>query len=293
MTGYGRGVADRDGRRAVVEIRSVNHRFLDLKIRGASLEPALEEHIKAAVRGVCARGSVAVSVRVEHRGAGTSLTIDLDTAVRMHAELSRLAERLGLHQSVTLDLVCQQPGVLVPVDEEVDSTVIFECVQTAAALALDTLTRMRETEGALLRADISERLGKIGATAEHIAAQAECAPGDVHQRLCERVDRLLEGRGTELSAERLAQEVALIADRVDVTEELVRLRGHIEHLERLMDESAAKGSAVGRRLDFLVQEMGREINTIGSKAQSAAIAHAVIEAKAELEKIREQVQNIE
>jgi uncharacterized protein (TIGR00255 family) len=293
MTGYGRGVADHDGRRAVVEIRSVNHRFLDLKIRGSSLEPALEELIKAGVREVCTRGSVTVSVRIERRGGGAPMTIDTDAAVRMHAELTRLAERLGLSQPVTLELLCQQPGVLVAVDEEADSARIAECVKAAVAAALETLMRMRETEGALLCSDISERLGRIGAITELIAAEAKDASGDLHQRLGERVDRLLEGRGAELTADRLAQEVALIADRVDVTEELVRLRGHVEHLRALMDESSSKKSAVGRRLDFLVQEMGREINTIGSKAQSSAIAHAVIEAKSELEKIREQVQNIE
>ena len=295
MTGYGRGRADHDGRRAVVEMRSVNHRFLDVKIRGSSVDPAIAEQLTKAVRDACQRGVVTVSIRLQMSGAQAVRRVDLEAARKVHAELTQLAHVLESSAPVSLALVCQQPGVLVAVesDDETETAADAACVAEAAKEALDGLLRMRAAEGQALAREVENRLQRVRAIVERIAAEAAGQPDAAHQRLSARVGRLLETRGAELDAERLAQEVALLADRVDITEELVRLRSHLDHVATMVKDARDKGQPVGRRLEFLGQEMGREVNTIGSKSQSATIAREVVEAKAELEKIREQVQNIE
>jgi uncharacterized protein (TIGR00255 family) len=291
MTGYGRGMAEREGRQAMVEIRSVNHRFLDLKLRGAPLSPPVEEQVSAAVRAACVRGAITVVVRLDSQGAVAR--VDQAAAARVHAELTELSRALGLDQPVTLELLCAQPGVLVSREDEADSAMVAACVRQAVDQALSSLIRMREAEGKALAQDLDLRLGRLADLVEHIAALAQAAPEQARRRLEDHLGRLLQKSQISVEGQRLAQEVALLAERLDVTEELVRLRSHIQHVQALMAEAFATRTAVGRRLDFLVQELGREVNTVGSKSQSAEIARTVIEAKAELEKIREQVQNIE
>ncbi|MEM9490363.1 MAG: YicC/YloC family endoribonuclease, partial [Myxococcota bacterium] len=137
MTGYGRGVADVDGRRAVVELRSVNHRFLDVKLRGSALEPSVEDQVTAQVRSQCERGAVTATIRVEERGALAALRVDMDAARRVHAELAELAGELGCPQPIRLGLVCAQPGVMVPVDSESSAPAVWRCVSAALGPALD------------------------------------------------------------------------------------------------------------------------------------------------------------
>jgi uncharacterized protein (TIGR00255 family) len=288
MTGYGRGVAEQDGRRATVEIRSVNHRFLDLKLRGMPAPPALEEQIAARVRAAIERGAVTVSVHVAAPAAGhpgeAIARIDPAAAQRAHDMLAELAARLGL-AGPDLALVLAQPGVVVSTEaagDEPDPRVV-----AALDAALAQLDRMRSTEGQALAAELAARLGELTALRASIAGLAAAVPAQLARRLTERVRRLLED--AELDPGRIAQEVAVLADRADVTEELVRLASHIDQARALL----AGPGAVGRRLDFLVQEIGRELNTIGSKSTSAEITSAVVDAKAVLEKIREQAQNVE
>jgi uncharacterized protein (TIGR00255 family) len=219
--------------------------------------------------------------------------VDHAAAARVHAELTELSRALGLTQPVTLELICAQPGVMAIQESEDDSAVVAACVRQAVDQALSSLIRMREAEGKALALDLEARLSRLADLVEHIAALAQAAPEQARRRLDEHLTRLLQKSQIAVDGQRLAQEVALLAERLDVTEELVRLRSHIQHVHALMAEVSATGAAVGRRLDFLIQELGREINTVGSKSQSAEIARAVISAKAELEKIREQVQNIE
>lgn len=290
MTGYGRGAVESRGTRAAVEIRAVNHRFLDIKLRGLPLAPELEEAVNAAVRKRLERGAVNVMVRVDQHSESTAPRIDYEAARRVHAELSALREELGIDGPVTLALVCSQPGVLVSRADESAGEHTSACVLDALAQALDALVRMRETEGAALARDLGGRLGRLSELAEEIAGHAQVAPAEARQRLDERLSRLMESTGIAIQPERLAQEVAILADRLDVTEELVRLRSHLEHAGGMC---AGAAGGVGRRLDFLVQEMGRELNTIASKSHALPIARAVVEAKAELERVREQVQNIE
>jgi uncharacterized protein (TIGR00255 family) len=293
MTGYGRGVAEQDGRRATVEVRAVNHRFLDLKLRGMALPPALEEQIAARVRASVERGAVTVSVHVaapqgEAASRGDSprfaSLIDPAAARRAYDQLAELAAHLGI-AGPDLALVLAQPGVVIsaePASDESDQRVVI-----ALDAALAQLDGMRSAEGQALAAELRARLDELAALRASIAELAAAVPGQLARRLAERVRRLLED--AELDPGRLAQEAAVLADRADVTEELVRLASHLEQARALL---AAPGT-VGRRLDFLVQEIGRELNTIGSKSTSAEISSAIVDAKAVLEKVREQAQNVE
>ncbi len=287
MTGYGHGAASRGEVHATVDVRSVNHRFLDLKLRGGQLPAAVEDAIAARVRAAIERGSVAVAVHLRG-GAPGGARIDGDAAVRAHRTLAELAARLAV-PGPDLALVLAQPGV-VTVEEALD-----DGSAAAALAALDAalvqLDAMRATEGAALAAEIARRLDELVALRAQIAGQAAGVPQQIARRLTERVRRLVDdaGAGGAVDPGRLAQEIAVLAERADITEELVRLTSHFDQARALLGATGA----VGRRLDFLVQEIGRELNTIGAKAPAAEISTAIVDAKAALEKIREQVQNIE
>ena len=290
MTGYGRGVAEREGRRAEVEIRSVNHRFMDVKLRGAPLDAQVEERVSSRIRERVTRGSITVAIRLEGGTAAGAIRVDLEAARRIHGQLVDLATSLAMSPQVSLDLLCAQPGVIVPIESDRSSDAVAECACEAVDRALDDLIAMRDAEGDSLARDLVARMEHLGSLTAELGRHVALAPPEAEKRLRDRLGRLLSQNKVAVDEARLAQEVAILADRMDVTEELVRIRSHIGQLSELM---AQRASAVGRRLDFLVQELGREYNTVASKSQSADIARLVVEAKAELEKVREQVQNIE
>jgi uncharacterized protein (TIGR00255 family) len=289
MTGYGRGAAERSGRRATVEIRSVNHRFLDIKLRGAALDPAVEEQLSARLRESLERGAVTVAVHVERRGPAAAVRIDPDAARTAHAALAALATQLGTAPP-TLDLVVAQPGVVVAVDDS-DDAGTGEAILAAADDALAGLVSMRRLEGSALARDMTERLDALSALLGELAGLAAAAPEEARRRLSERLGKLLESDAVDPA--RLAQEVAVLADKLDISEEIVRARSHVEQLRGLVQGPGGKAKAVGRRLDFLVQELGRELNTMGAKSSSIELVRRVVAGKAELEKVREQVQNVE
>lgn len=290
MTGYGRGTAESGAHRVVAEMRSVNHRYLDFKIRGASLGPAIEDRVARVVKKRLARGSVVLSLKVRSQSSAASVRVDLAAARRVLAELRQL-EQLGVPGTIDAALLCQQPGVLThDADADTDESALAECVDRATESCVEALIAMRLSEGQVLRADIESRLDTLVELSESIEELARNAPDDAQKRLQDRLGKLLGNAGVEVEPERLAHEVAVLADRLDVTEELVRIRSHVAQARELL---ASDGEAIGRRLDFMVQELGRELNTVGSKSQSAEIAASVVAAKAELERIREQVQNVE
>jgi uncharacterized protein (TIGR00255 family) len=290
MTGFGRSVVDGDRAtqaRWVVEVRSVNHRGFDLKIRSPDVDPGIEADIARAVRAVVERGTVTVAVREEH-----TLPAGLD--------LGRIRELLS-----TLEKIRVEAGVAAPVDlgtvaaflacdpNAGSSSGAHRADETAAAIragvatALEELVATREREGAALATDLSARLERVGQVVASIDEAARDVPARFARRLKERLVSLHDAPGFD--AGRVAQEIALLAERLDVSEEVVRLRAHLEQLGLLARSTAS----VGRKLDFVLQEAAREVNTIGSKAQDAAIGALVIDCKAELEKIREQAQNVE
>ncbi|MEO7735822.1 MAG: YicC/YloC family endoribonuclease [Kofleriaceae bacterium] len=288
MTGFGRGIAEQAGLRATVDIRSVNHRFLDLKLRGAAIAPALEEAMTARVRAALERGSVAVAInvtRISRDGAAPGQAIDPVAAAAAHAQLAALAAQLGL-PGPDLALVLAQPGVISTAERTEEDPPVLPALDAA----LVQLDRMRTTEGAALAIDLTARFDELTALRTQIATLAAAVPHQLTKRLQERISRLLDGHETtNVDPARLAQEVALLADRSDVTEELVRLASHLDQARSLITGTAS----AGRRLDFLVQEIGRELNTIGAKSTTAEITTAIVGAKATLEKVREQTQNVE
>jgi uncharacterized protein (TIGR00255 family) len=292
MTGFGRGTAEHQGARVTVDIRAVNHRYLDLKLRGP-LSPALEDSITSRVRSTVERGSVSVVVHVVGN-AGGSTRFDTAAASAAHIALSELARNLGLAPP-DLALVLQQPGVVVTVDEQ--PTDHDPAILEAVDAALAQLSGMRDGEGQALARELTLRVDELAALRQSIEKLAADVPERMKKRLHERLRRLLQDEAADKSTDaagwldpaRLAQEVAVLADRSDVTEELVRLASHLEQARVLINGKAASG----RRLEFLVQEIGRELNTIGSKSSVTEISTAIVEAKAVLEKVREQVQNVE
>lgn len=286
MTGYGRGVVERGDARATVDVRAVNHRFLDIKLRGAGLPAALEDALAGRVRAAIERGAVAISVQLARGAAPTGLRIDGDAAERVHRHLAALAARLGI-AGPDLALVLAQPGVITSDDRLDDDASTTGAALAALAAALDQLNDMRAAEGAALAAELHARLDELVALRGQIAGLAAGVPHQLARRLSERVKRLSDEVAVDPA--RLAQEIAIYADRSDVTEELVRLASHLDQARALVNANGA----VGRRLDFLVQELGRELNTIGAKSTTAELTTAVVAAKANLEKLREQVQNVE
>jgi uncharacterized protein (TIGR00255 family) len=279
MTGHGRGTAEGDGRRVTVEVRAVNHRFLDVKLR-ATLDPDTERRASETIRRRVERGALTVALR-EEGPAARAVRVDLGFAMNVHAALVELGEKIGHQGPVPLELVAAQPGVIGQ-GEPIEGDALFLAALDAALAAL---IDMRRAEGEILARDLQTRLDRLEALAGEITQFADVAPSLYSQRLRERLERL----AADLPPERVAAEAAALADRIDVTEELVRLRAHVAQARALV----ASDASAGRKLDFLVQEMGREVNTVGSKSQSLDISRRVVEAKAELERIREQVQNVE
>jgi uncharacterized protein (TIGR00255 family) len=288
MTGYGRGstAVDRgsSGTRLTVEIRSTNHRGFDAKIRSDEPDAYCDAEITRALRAVVERGAVTVGIHGE-RPAGGGL--DLDRIRDTHTVLERIRREAGLEAPVDLATV----GAFLSVADRGRSALhgeeMWRVLRPAFEAALSELLATRAREGTALRIDLLSRLSQVRTITEAIESAVKPIPARFAHRLEERLAALHGAPGFDPG--RVAQEVALMAERLDVSEELVRLRVHLDHFRDLLEADAS----VGRKLDFVIQEMGREINTIGSKAQDATVASQVIDGKAELEKIREQAQNIE
>ncbi len=289
MTGYGRKEASGEAGHFTIEIRSVNNRYIDVQVkvpRGLSL---LELRVKKAVQERCSRGRFDVMVtRSNDREKATRLVVDDVLAAQYVGILRDLKTRYGLAGEVDLSLVAGIQNIITMTEVSEDLEAIGVLLAGGLAAALDELDRMRQDEGAALVRDITGRINAIEAMVRAIAAQSPLTVEKARKRMADTLAKLLQ---EQLDPVRLAQEIAILAERTDVTEELTRLDSHLAQFRAMLTDT--KEEAVGRKLDFLLQEMGREVNTIASKCQDAAIALDVVQSKAELEKIREQVQNIE
>ncbi|HTJ47769.1 MAG TPA: YicC/YloC family endoribonuclease [Kofleriaceae bacterium] len=291
MTGYGRGAAERGGRRATVEIRAVNHRFLDVKLRGAQVDGATEEQLVGKIREALDRGAITATIHLERRGPA-AVRYDADAARAAHAALAALAQQLGTAPP-DLALVVAQPGVVVTASDD-DDGAVTEAVVAAADDALAGLLAMRAAEGDALAKDLEARLANLAGHVDGIKTRSATQAPEARRRLDERLKKLLDASGTiELDPGRVAQEIAILADKLDITEELVRTHSHLSQMRALINAAHKDKSGIGRRLDFLVQELGRELNTMGAKSAAPEIIDLVVRSKAELEKVREQVQNVE
>lgn len=288
MTGFGRKEAPWQDGSVTVEIRSVNHRFLEVACRLPRALTTLEDVFKKAVQQRCSRGRIDMSVTIQG-GKGRAGTVNLDHALakQYHQALRVLKNTLKLTGSIDVALIAGLRDVVSVSDQPPDDPKLAKLVQQLATEALDDLQAMRKKEGIALAKDMK---GRIQTMRDHRFAVASRSPKLVEEtfmRMKQRIEKLL---GTEPpDIPRLHQELALYADRGDITEEIVRLDSHMIQFEQQLN----RAESVGKTLDFLLQEMGREVNTIGSKANDAEIAGHVIHMKAELERMREQVQNVE
>jgi uncharacterized protein (TIGR00255 family) len=288
MTGFGAGHARADGREARVELRSVNHRHLHVKVRLPADLAALEPEVEAAVRARLARGSVTVGVGVERSGGAGLATIDREAARRYLSMLGGLATELGLPERPSLAMLVSLPGVVGLAQDEEQHERESALVLEALASALEALVEMREHEGRELAADLRRNARAVAGLVGRVEERMPEVVRGHQAALQQRVGELLGGRQPVAPGD-LARELALLADRMDVGEELARLKSHLAQLERVL----AQGGSVGRQLDFLTQELFREANTIGSKCNDAPVAHMVVEMKTHVERLREQVQNVE
>ena len=274
----------------VVELRSVNHRALDLKIRSPESDPYCDNELSRLIRATIERGAITVTITPEGK-AGAGGVLDPARIRRVQAALEDIRHALGLAAPVDLATVAAFLNLELAHEGQTATGLrgedLWHVLRPAVERALEGLAATRAREGAALKADLEARLGRLSEIVTAIRGGLEAAPERFARRLHEKLAALQDLPGYDRG--RTAQEIALLADRLDVSEEIVSLGTHLAHLAELLGAE----TPVGRKLDFVLQEIGREINTLGSKAQDASVAGLVIEAKSELEKIREQAQNIE
>jgi uncharacterized protein (TIGR00255 family) len=288
MTGFGAGRARVGDEEFSVELRSLNHKFCEVKTRLPRELSALEPSMTKQIKDRLARGSVELLVKRQTATAsGTVPVVDVALAREYARAFRELAEALGSSTPISWEQVATQPGVMKLEEKGLNVEAATQAVQEALGQALTALEQMRQVEGEAIHADLDARLKLIEGWSREVAALAPKAVEDYRQRLTDRVAEL--ARGVAVDPQRLAQEVALFAERTDIAEEVTRLASHLEQFRALM----ASSEPAGRRMDFLVQEMHREVNTTGSKSQHAEISARVVSMKAEVERIREQVQNVE
>ena len=291
MTGYGRAEAVLGGRKYVVEIKSLNHRYLELSLRiPANLLP-LEMEIKKKINEHLIRGKIDITIRREtYSGIEGSrlLEVNLPLVKNYYDLLIQLKDLFNLKEDITLDMMAGLKDVFIPLETlEDEITVLWEGLAGVLSNAIAALIDMRQKEGEVLGQDLKARLYLINEHLDEINARAPQIVLEYQKRLVARIRELMDGMVIDES--RLSQEVAIMAEKSDITEEIVRFRSHIKQFLEMLKSP----EAIGRKVDFLIQEMNREVNTIGSKSNDAEISCHVIEIKSELAKLREQVQNLE
>jgi uncharacterized protein (TIGR00255 family) len=288
MTGYGRAEAASSGMRFSVELHSVNRKHVDIALSVPRALLPLESKVKERALSRVSRGRLAITVALmPDGGASATQVINEELALAYSESMRRLQSRLGLEGGLTLDALLRVPGVLLNPGQDADPETAWPAVEKALDEALDALLVMREAEGAALSKDLTARLAALREAAQFIRERAPEIPRQYRKQLLERLASA--DLAVDLNDERVLRELALFADRCDISEELTRLDSHFSQMEKLQQNA----TPVGRTLEFLTQEIARELNTLSVKSNDAPISHRVVEAKAELEKIREQVQNIE
>lgn len=288
MTGYGRNQQKIGPRDITVEIKSVNHRFFEFSARVPRNCGYLEEKLKSFLQGRVARGKVEASVSIQTtEGDATRVELNEEMAAAYIHSLRQAGAALGLMDDLTLTTLTRFPDIFAVQRLQEDEDEIWDAVKTVTEEALNRFVAMREGEGQRLQDDILGRLSDIESLVGEVEARTPETVAAYRERLTARMTEVLENR--QLDEARILTEVAIFADRIAVDEETVRLHSHIAQFREIL----SGGGAVGRKLDFLVQELNREGNTIGSKAQDALIARIVVDIKSSIEKIREQIQNLE
>jgi len=287
MTGYGRGQGKANGLVFSVEIRAVNHRYADINIKAPRLLLAFEAEVKKQASGLLKRGKIDVFINQDPSEEVVAVPVMNQAVAKAYVELfSQMKSQFKLGGDIPLELLVAQKDVLIVKENAVDEADLRVSLQQAVSQALRGVLQMREAEGEATRLDIVARLDSVTRSLERIAERSPQVPLEWQRKLKERLQRLAEDAVDE---QRIAQELALFADRSDISEELSRFQSHLQQLDLLFSSE----EPVGRQMDFLIQELNRETNTMGSKSNDAELTRNVVAIKAELEKIREQVQNIE
>ena len=290
MTGYGKSQASRDGYEISVEMKGVNHRYFDVHLRIPRRYMLLEEKIKEELKKTVSRGRIELSVNIEQNSEALRV-IQLDKGLVMayHNSLKDLSDYLAISSDIKLIDLFRLPDVYRLSEAVEDLEVLWSLLQQVVAAAALSMLAMREREGQNLYEDIHRRCIYLMQQVEKLEMRVPVVNQNYEERLRARLDELLGHWSVTADETRIVQEVAILADKTSITEELVRLRSHLEQMEELLQD----GYNVGKKCDFLVQEMFREINTVASKANDLSMSQIVVDVKSELEKIREQIQNIE
>lgn len=289
MTGFGRGEAADNGLNATVEIKSLNSRYLDISIRLPQRLQHKELELKELLQKSVNRGKFNVSVNISEQESGEPPIVVDETKVKAYAKLLReLKETAGIDEALSIKNIMSFGDVFITQeDDEAILTTKWELVKSATEKAVKNLMEMRTQEGGQLEKDLKERILSIDSTLDDVIEITNGRGEEVRKKLHERIKQLIGDEN--LDEERLEMEVVIMADKMDITEETVRLRAHLKFFIEAIDQP----EPAGRRLNFLTQEINRELNTIGSKANDSGIAHHIVKAKEMLEQIREQVQNVE
>lgn len=289
MTAFARAEKTREKLTIIIEIRSYNSRYLDIALRIPHEYLSLEDKIKGFISDRVSRGRLEIEVKIKDDSNQTSsFEIDESRSVAYHKALVQLKERFNINTEISLDLLAGMNGIIKPAEIEKDTEICWEIIKDCLADAANGLIAMRKREGEFIADDIIKRLDYIEKKVDQISEQAVDLVSYYQERLKERISVLTEGI-IEIDPERIVQEAAFLADRSDISEEIVRVKSHIEQFRAIMDSE----EPAGRKLNFLLQEINREFNTMGSKTGKANISHIIVDVKSELEKIREQVQNVE
>ena len=289
MTAYTRQEESAENLSVVVEARCYNSRHLDLSLRLSHGYQALEERIKKQVAGTVSRGRVEMNIQIAYQADDAcTYAVDLPKAKAYLNAAEELRQALGMQDPLRLEQIAAVGGILRPGEVSRDPEQFWPQVSVCLGNALADLDAMRIREGAFLEQDFDQRLSEIKARLERIRTDAEQLPAIYRDRLRERLAALTEGI-VEIDPDRIVQEAAILAEKSDISEEIVRAESHLQQFRALMTD----GEPTGRKLNFLLQELNREFNTMGAKISRSEAAHLIVEVKAELEKIREQVQNVE
>ena len=288
MTGYGAAEEILNGRNIRVEIKSVNHRYFEYSARVPRSCGFLEEELKRLLSGVISRGKVDVGVMIQTvEGANEEITINKEVAKSYIEALRSVKDEFDLVDDLSLSVVAKFPDVFTVVKAQTDEDALWADVESVAKKAAEAFVEMRQTEGEKMKADVLNRAAYIEEKVGFIEKRSPETVKEYRERLYNKMLEVLEGK--QIDEARIIQEAAIYSDKVAVDEETVRLRSHIGQLREILELN----EPVGRKLDFLIQEVNREINTTGSKCSDVEIAQVVVDVKSEIEKIREQIQNIE
>lgn len=288
MTGFGRAQAEKDGYAITVEIKTVNHRYNDIFIRMPRHMTFMEERVRNEILRRIARGKIDAYITFEEtKDAPKTVSCDFELIKAYMEAFDVLKNQYGVKDDIGLSLFAKIPDVFTVKKQETDENVLWSILKPVLDEALNCVVLMREKEGKELKLDLLQKCNYIENMIEEISKRAPCVVTDYKNRLEARIKELVQQQN--IDEYRIATEVAIFADRCSIDEEIVRLKSHIEQVRHTLEMC----QPVGRKLDFLIQEMNREINTIGSKANDIFITRIVVDLKSEIEKLREQVQNIE